>query len=549
MKKGLLLLAFVATAFQQAAHAQTSDAKNAIGVSAMYNDFLAPIQESQWFVFSHKTYGQEFSYSRFLTPSFNLRLPVSIGTVDYPYGAVVNGAPVGGYRKSVGGTLDAQLLYKFNNGYVLKEDAVIAPYVYLGVAAVGGMYNPELPKNYDVYLPFGAGLGFRLSQHIYLTTEAGYRRSIALEKHNFLLKAGVNFLFGKPADRDGDGVSDKDDTCPDTPGLAALKGCPDGDSDGIADKDDKCPTVAGLAAFNGCPDTDGDGITDADDTCPTVAGLAAFKGCPDTDGDGVTDAADKCPTVAGLAAFNGCPDTDGDGITDAEDGCPTEKGSKEMNGCPDGDGDGIADKDDKCPIVKGVRENNGCPAVVVDTDGDSIADKDDACPTVRGIAARKGCPADVAPIINPPLVTDTDGDGIADKDDKCPTEAGVKENFGCPIKKAVTFSFDNILFETGSAVLKPQSFATLDQVVTIMRDNGKHSADIQGHTDSQGNPAKNLALSVARAKTCLDYLVSKGIAASRLSSEGLGDKMPVADNKTADGRARNRRVEFKLSLK
>lgn len=122
--------------------------------------------------------------------------------------------------------------------------------------------------------------------------------------------ASLLFRFGN-TDRDKDGILDKDDLCPDTPGLAQFQGCPDTDGDGVPDKDDQCPDVAGPVENNGCPwpDTDGDGVVDKDDACPDVAGPAENNGCPwpDTDGDGVLDKDDACPTVPGLAQYNGCP--------------------------------------------------------------------------------------------------------------------------------------------------------------------------------------------------------------------------------------------------
>ena len=112
-------------------------------------------------------------------------------------------------------------------------------------------------------------------------------------------------------DRDGDGIVDSLDACPDQAGLAALNGCPDRDGDGIADKDDDCPDVPGLAKYKGCPipDTDKDGINDEEDKCPTVPGVARYQGCPipDTDGDGVNDEEDKCPNEVGPASNFGCP--------------------------------------------------------------------------------------------------------------------------------------------------------------------------------------------------------------------------------------------------
>ena len=151
-------------------------------------------------------------------------------------------------------------------------------------------------------------------------------------------------------------------------GVVFKFGGKDTDGDGIFDKDDECPETPGLPEFNGCPDTDGDGIEDRNDACPNTPGLAEFNGCPDTDGDGIADPQDACPTVAGVAALNGCPDADGDGITDADDECPNEAGPAANNGCPwpDKDGDSVLDKDDQCPDVPGTVANKGCPEVTVE---------------------------------------------------------------------------------------------------------------------------------------------------------------------------------------
>ena len=117
------------------------------------------------------------------------------------------------------------------------------------------------------------------------------------------------------------------------------------------------------------PDRDGDGINDAEDKCPDVAGIVKYQGCPipDTDGDGINDEEDKCPAVKGVAKYQGCPipDTDGDGINDEEDKCPAVKGVAKYQGCPipDTDGDGINDEEDKCPAVAGLASNMGCPVI------------------------------------------------------------------------------------------------------------------------------------------------------------------------------------------
>lgn len=118
---------------------------------------------------------------------------------------------------------------------------------------------------------------------------------------------GVRFYFSKFSDRDKDGVPNRFDKCPWTPGVKEFDGCPDSDGDGIPDSQDSCADVPGLKHFHGCPDSDGDGIPNFDDACPYQAGPAKFMGCPDTDNDGIPDSEDKCPNEAGPASNDGCP--------------------------------------------------------------------------------------------------------------------------------------------------------------------------------------------------------------------------------------------------
>ncbi|MFD2915247.1 OmpA family protein [Psychroserpens luteus] len=181
------------------------------------------------------------------------------------------------------------------------------------------------------------GINFWFSENVGLTAQTSYKHSFEdyLPSH-WQHTVGLAIKFGGK-DTDGDGVYDKDDACPDVPGLEAFNGCPDSDNDGIEDSKDDCPNQAGLAEFNGCPDGDSDGVADKDDDCPTVAGLKALRGCPDADGDGVSDKDDACPNEKGPSANKGCPwpDTDGDGILDKDDKCPNEAGTVANNGCPE----------------------------------------------------------------------------------------------------------------------------------------------------------------------------------------------------------------------
>jgi outer membrane protein OmpA-like peptidoglycan-associated protein len=287
-------------------------------------------------------------------------------------------------------------------------------------------------------------------------------------------------------------------------------------------------------------DTDMDGIADEYDACPTIPGLQAFAGCPDKDNDGVQDSRDDCPDVAGLIEMKGCPDTDGDGVSDNQDECPTLAGPASNKGCPlmerkDTDGDGVMDDVDLCPGVAGLAKFSGCP----DTDGDGIEDSVDKCPNAAGLPAFMGCP-------------DSDKDGIEDSKDKCPNTAGPVTNNGCPVieaadREVLSFAMKAVQFELGKATLKTESYSVLNQIVNIMKKYPDYKLNIEGHTDNTGAFDVNQKLSESRAKSCYEYLVQKGIPASRMSYKGFGQSRPIADNSTYSGRTLNRRVEFNLT--
>ena len=338
-----------------------------------------------------------------------------------------------------------------------------------------------------------------------------------------------------PQDRDGDGIEDDIDLCPDEPE----------DMDGVAD-DDGCPDLNN--------DSDGDGLMDDVDECPRepedLDGFRDGDGCPDLDNDkdGVVDARDDCPMepedIDGFEDSDGCPDRDNDkdGFADSDDACPDTPGPKD--GCPerDADGDGFLDDADRCPYEAGVAPD-GCPTK--DFDGDGILDSADMCPGDAG-PAPTGCP-------------DRDGDGIVDKQDRCPMDA---ENFneymdtdGCPdtkpqmvkIKHKQIVISEQIQFETGKAVIQPVSYPILDDVVQVMSDYPQIEVRIEGHTDNVGSDATNMKLSKDRADSVFEYLIAQGVDPRRLSTEGFGETRPIDTNKTPQGRAANRRVEFHIT--
>ncbi|MDR6782504.1 OOP family OmpA-OmpF porin [Pedobacter africanus] len=160
---------------------------------------------------------------------------------------------------------------------------------------------------------------------------------------------------------------------------------------------------------------------------------------------------------------------------------------------------------------------------------------------------------------------DDDNDGVANKFDKCPgTPSGtVVDGSGCPIKvqreiiketkvvvteadrKVVDEAIKNLEFDLGKATIRAKSYATLNKVAALLIEKN-FSLKLAGHTDNTGSMALNLRLSKERAESIKAYLVSQGANASRIEATGYGPNQPIASNKTADGRQKNRRVEFTL---
>lgn len=301
------------------------------------------------------------------------------------------------------------------------------------------------------------------------------------------VRAVIGFMY-EPAveDRDGDGIPDDDDGCPD----AAE------DKDGFEDRD-------------GCPDldNDGDGILDVDDACPLVKedydGDRDEDGCPegregDRDGDGIPDDVDDCPDVP----------EDFDGFQD-QDGCPDL----------DNDADGIPDEKDLCPDdpedFDGFQDEDGCPDP--DNDSDRILDVDDRCPnepeTYNGYKDEDGCPDKGLVIVEDTQIT----------------------------------ILEKIYFETDSAVIQARSFPLLDAVAATLNSNPQITlVEIQGHADERGSDEYNIKLTRARAASVMNALIERGVLKDRLRSAGYGERCPVDPRRTPAAWEKNRRVEFKI---
>jgi outer membrane protein OmpA-like peptidoglycan-associated protein len=251
----------------------------------------------------------------------------------------------------------------------------------------------------------------------------------------------------------------------------------------------------------------------------------------DSDGDGILDPDDECPNDPedkdGFQDSDGCPDNDNDndGILDVDDNCPNDPEDKDEfeddDGCPDpdNDGDGLADPIDQCPNdaedKDGFEDDDGCPDC--DNDGDGVLE----CPTVV---------------------------------DKCPDQPAPDTADGCPQKYKLVVVTESkieikqtVYFATNKSVIKRVSFPLLNEVAQALQDNPTIEVRIEGHTDSRGSDKHNLKLSDDRANSVREYLIGQGVDGGRMTSKGFGEDVPIADNRTKDGRAQNRRVEFVIT--
>jgi OmpA-OmpF porin, OOP family len=344
----------------------------------------------------------------------------------------------------------------------------------------GDASSPVKPSNEVV-----GGLKVFVERNSYLMIGAGPRYTAGFETAN--IRAFLGFVF-EPSigDRDGDGIKDDVDKCPDEPE----------DYDGFQDKDG-CPD----------PDNDNDGIPDVDDRCPNEPedfdGDQDADGCPegsdgDRDGDGIPDSKDKCPDEP----------EDFDGFQD-KDGCPD----------PDNDKDGIPDKLDACPNdpedFDGFQDKDGCPDP--DNDKDGIPDVVDKCPnepeTFNGFQDVDGCP-DKGSVI-------------------------IQENN--------IIILDKIKFRTASAEILPESNKILDAVATtIMHHPEFVLMEVAGHADERADEFYNLRLTQDRVNSVMAALIHRGVDKSRLRSKGYGFYCPEDPGHNAKAWEINRRVEFKI---
>lgn len=199
----------------------------------------------------------------------------------------------------------------------------------------------------------------------------------------------------------------------------------------------------------------------------------------------------------------------------------------------DSDGDGVPDARDRCPgTPAGTPVNEeGC----ADSDGDGVIDTRDLCP-----GTPPGTPVDATGC------SDLDGDGISDRIDACPNSPAGEAvmSTGCAAEQSVVL--EGVNFDVNSSRLTVNAQRILDRVATSLIDSPTFQVEVQGHTDNTGPDAYNLILSQDRANAVKAYLVGKGVEPERIVARGYGERQPLADNSTKEGRTQNRRVEMKV---
>lgn len=567
----LLILACCATTSLQA---QTADSPDAYAFRYIGTNFLWPLDNVGLNTDDFRS-GLEFEYFRRLDDAFDISFPLRLGAANLPL--VPDGSSI---RRSANMALDALINFKLYQGKVFR------PRLFAGLGGI-------LLEMDDLALdaPVGLGLDFYLGSSTTLTSTFAYHfNDVALRDH---FQFGIGFKLAleddeKPApppppvvlDRDGDGIVDAEDLCPDVPGIVALNGCPDQDGDGITDASDKCPEEAGPADNDGCPilDRDGDGVVDAEDNCPDVVGTAANNGCPEknviiTAKDKITGevlANTEVTLLNGSGQIVKTGTTNSQGVVEFSN---VEPADYTVNGK-------LYDVDlEKAQI--GVGAFNSAESV------QGTVYYDDPNFIVRGKVVFCNTPTPL-PGVQLNLKNNADnflkttvsaqtGEFIFHLSERATYELyAKKESFLSQVVEVDANNYDrsksvfvklevcaeevecgeavrlnNILYDTNSSAIRSDAYADLDKLVQFLNDNPKANVELSAHTDSKGRASYNMTLSQGRANSATKYITSKGIAASRITAKGYGETKLV--NRCADGvrcsneeHQANRRTEFKV---
>ena len=414
---------------------------------------------------------------------------------------------------------DLLFLYNF-----MQSDSW-SPYLYFGTGVLY-YHVTNLPASvshksvkdhgYTSVYPVGLGTEINLADKIDLDLSIGANYSLTDNLNYFregnpmdaYYTAGVGILFDISTDGDDpdhDGLTNKEEK-----ELGTDPNNPDTDGDGLNDGDE-VHTYRTNALKT---DTDGDGLKDGEE-------VLQYKTDPlkaDTDGDGLNDGLEVTKHKTDPIKA----DTDGDGLDDGDEVFKYKTDPLNM----DTDGDGLKDGEE---VLK--YKTNPLKA---DTDDDGLSDGDE-----------------VMKYKTDPLKADTDGGTVYDGKeiangtnplDPSDDVPKAKEVLKVEVGKSITL--EGIVFKTGSAEINPVSEEILTKAFNTLEQNPEIEVEIQGHTDNVGKHTMNMKLSQRRADAVKAYLVKNRIAESRISTKGYGSDKPIAPNTTAEGKQKNRRIEF-----
>lgn len=593
----LLCFFFIGTALQ----AQSKEVPNALAVRYLMNNYnyQLPADGVDLFNLDNSNIGLEFEYFRYLNDAFDFSVPIRITTAEI---LPANG---GTSSESLGVlALDLQMNYNIYKGDIFR------PRLYAGLG--GQLIDFE---DMELDIPLGVGLNFNLKNNALLSATFAYHLSNDDRLDLFKIGLGLRFAiddYERPAvpvnkDRDGDGILDTEDLCPDVPGIVTLNGCPDTDGDGITDASDNCPETAGIAEFEGCPDTDKDGLMDSEDKCPEEAGLVDNEGCPitDRDGDGVEDAQDACPDEIGTIANKGCPEkslviTAKDKITNevlpntaisllnsagqtVTTGTTNSLGVVEFANVQPGDYTIAGKLYDLAleSIQISASEFNAATAVqktVYYNDPNFIVQgKAFFCNSPKPLPGVTLNLKNKADNFLKTTISDANGQFVFNLSERGTYELyAKKESFLSQFLDLDVSKYDrsksvfvrlevcaeevecgdairlnNILYGSNQSFIREDAKPDLNKVVQFMRDNADAKIELSAHTDSKGKASYNLSLSERRARAAADYIIGQGVATSRVIAKGYGEAK--LSNRCADGvkcsdaeHQINRRTEFKV---
>ncbi len=394
-----------------------------------------------------------------------------------------------------------------------------SPYVYGGGGAL--YYNNSIAPTSSFtasteetgwvgFIPVGGGLQIGINDMVSIEVSGGYNLALSDDLNRYVSKEDDGYFNGVAgltltgdngnADPDGDGLTNNEEK-----ELGTDKKVADSDGDGLSDGDE-------FRQFKTDPlnaDTDSDGLSDSEEI--NVHNTSPRSG--DSDNDGLSDKDEVMshktnPTNA---------DTDADGLSD-KDELMVHK-TDPNNG--DVDGDGLSDGEE--------INNHKTNAKNVDTDGDGLDDR-----------------VELTTHKSNPLSADSDNgsvnDGVEVNRGTNPNDAD--DDVILEIAEGAPIILDGITFATGKADITPESAAELEKAYRTLNAYPDMLVEIHGYTDVTGSRRGNLRLSQRRADSVRAWLIRRGIDGSRINSKGFGPDNPVATNETAEGRAKNRRIEF-----